>query len=178
MTWSKSIFAKSDDKTTELLPPHTFDVINLEMSSLWDPEWYHLLLPPVLIVRLWLVDAVKLLALQPLPCLRWAFIEAPIIWRYSHYCLQTCGAAAWANRRSRNAHPSSYIKLPRTSHAINIFTLRCEFVYFTAFYQRCFYLVSLRYGMAVKYLALRGIMVHLNILLRRDWRKSQDGRYL
>jgi hypothetical protein len=32
--------------------------------------------------------------------------------------------------------------------------------------------------MAVKYLALRGFVVYLNILLRRDWRKSQDSRYL
>jgi hypothetical protein len=38
--------------------------------------------------------------------------------------------------------------------------------------------MPLRYEIAVKYLALRGIVAYLNMLLGRNWRKSQDSRYL
>jgi len=148
------------------------------MSSLWGPEWYHLLLPPVLIVRLWLADAVKLLVLWSPSYLRWAFVEAPVIWWSSDCCLQTWRCSCLGEQAVTKCTSLELRKASPTLHAINIFTLRVNLFILQRFITGCFYLVSLRHGMSVEYLALRGIMVHLNILLQRYWRKSQHGRYL
>ena len=79
----------------------------------------------------------------------------------------------WANRISRNAHPSSCIQLPVLHTPLVSLSYDVNLVILQRFIKGCCYLVPIRYGMAAKYLALRGIVAYLNILPRKDCRKAQ-----